>query len=223
MTAASIAAPERIRLIACEADLEEGVAALCRDPRWREVAALAGPLPLRRRAGGFEGLANIIVSQQLSVASARAIWAKVEAAFNPLTPESFVAADEAIYRAAGLSRPKQRTLRALAEAFHHGHLNEAEICEGHHDIIHERLTAISGIGPWTADIYLIFCLGHADAFAAGDLALREAARMAFGLPARPKADELAALAEAWAPWRAVAARLLWAYYGAVKARAGAPA
>jgi DNA-3-methyladenine glycosylase II len=210
------------RLIDCDADIVEGVAALSRDPRWAEVARIAGPLALRRSVGGFEGLASIIVSQQLSVASANAIWSRVEAQFLPLHPASFVAADEDMYRAAGLSRPKQRTLRALAGAFHAGHLSEADICGLDHEAIREKLTAISGIGPWTADIYLMFCLGHADAFAPGDLALQEAAKIAFGLSGRPKADALAAMAEDWSPWRAVAARLLWAYYRVVKSREGAP-
>jgi DNA-3-methyladenine glycosylase II len=212
----------RTRLIESEADLDEGLMALCRDPLWQEVSRIAGPLPLRRSVGGFRGLADIIVSQQLSVASANAIWARVEAQFVPLAPASFVAADEDSYRAAGLSRPKQRTLRALAEAFHHGHLTEADISEGPAHEIHGRLTALSGIGPWTADIYLMFCLGHADAFAPGDLALQEAAKIAFGLPTRPKAEELAQMAQDWSPWRGVAARLLWAYYRAVKSREGAP-
>jgi DNA-3-methyladenine glycosylase II len=210
------------RLIECEADLLEGVAALSRDPRWAEVSRIAGPFPLRRRSGGFEGLASIIVAQQVSVASAKAIWARVQAGFAPMEPARFIAADEEIYRAAGLSRPKQRTLRALAAAFQQGHLSEEEMDSLDLPILRERLTAISGIGPWTADMYLMFCLGHADAFAPGDLALQEAARLAFGLSARPRPDELAAMSEEWSPWRGVAARLLWAYYHVVKAREGAP-
>jgi DNA-3-methyladenine glycosylase II len=210
------------RLIECDADIMEGVIALSRDARWEKVASIAGPLALRRSVGGFEGLASIIVSQQLSVASARAIWRRVETQFLPLHPASFVAADEDCYRAAGLSRPKQRTLRALAAAFHEGRLSEADICGLDHEAIREKLTAISGIGPWTADIYLMFCLGHADAFAPGDLALQEAAKIAFDLSERPKAETLAAMAQDWSPWRAVAARLLWAYYHVVKAREGAP-
>ncbi|MGL4729938.1 MAG: DNA-3-methyladenine glycosylase family protein [Bosea sp. (in: a-proteobacteria)] len=212
----------RTRLIESEADLDEGLAALCSDPRWREASRVAGPLPLRRSDGGFRGLANIIVAQQLSVASANAIWARVEAQFVPLEPRSFVAADEDTYRAAGLSRPKQRTLRVLAEAFHKGQLTERNISDGSPEEISARLTALSGIGPWTADIYLMFCLGHADAFAPGDLALQEAAKIAFGLENRPKADELAEMAKDWSPWRGVAARLLWAYYRVVKSREGAP-
>jgi DNA-3-methyladenine glycosylase II len=212
------------RLITCLDDIAEGTAWLvARDRRWLDVASLAGPLPLRRRKGGFEGLAAIIVAQQLSVASANAIWARVDAQFQPLHPRSFVEAQDAVYRASGLSRPKQRTLLALATAMHGGALHEQHIESGAREEIHGALTAISGIGPWTADIYMMFCLGHADAFAPGDLALQEAAKMAFGLETRPKPDALDALALSWSPWRAVAARLLWAYYGAVKTREGAPA
>jgi DNA-3-methyladenine glycosylase II len=211
------------RIIDNLADLAEGTAALIAiEPRWQPVAERAGTLPLRRRNGGFGGLAGIIVAQQLSVASAAAIWARVEKTFDPLTPASFVGATDEQYRAAGLSRPKQRTLRALATAFHEGHLNPSCIESGSRDEIHGHLTKLSGIGPWTADIYLMFCLGHADAFAPGDLALQEAAKMMLDLPSRPKPDELDAIARDWSPWRGVAARLLWAYYGAVKAREGAP-
>lgn len=211
------------RLIACEADLAEGLAALvAADPRWRSMADVAGPLPLRRRAPGFEGLAAIVVAQQLSVASARAIWARFVAAFDPLHPEAIAGASDEALRAAGLSRPKQRTLRAVASAIVEGRLAEETLQAGTAEDIRASLTALNGIGPWTADIYLMFCLGHADAFAPGDLALQEAARLAFGLVARPRPEELARLAEGWSPWRGVAARLLWAYYGAVKTREGAP-
>ncbi len=212
------------RIIEHPGDLAEGTAALIRmDQRWHSVAERAGTLPLRRRDGGFAGLAAIIVSQQLSVASAGAIWTQVQSTFDPLTPACFAGATDEQYRAAGLSRPKQRTLRALATAFHEGHLDPSSIERGSREEIHGHLTALSGIGPWTADIYLMFCLGHADAFAPGDLALQEAARLMLDLPTRPKADELDAIARDWSPWRGVAARLLWAYYGALKAREGAPA
>ncbi len=88
---------------------------------------------------------------------------------------------------------------------------------------HDLLTQVKGIGPWTADIYLLFCLGHLDAFPSGDLAVQEAARIAYGLEQRPDAKALAALAERWRPWRGVAAKVLWAYYRVIKAREGAPA
>lgn len=207
--------------ITCDADLEEGMAALTRlDPAWEALIARTGIPPLRRRASGFLSLASIIVSQQLSVASARAVWARVESVLAPLTPERVLTANDDEMRLSGLSRPKQKTLRAVATAIAEGRLDLAALEEASPEFVHEHMTAVSGIGPWTADVYLLFCLGHRDGFAAGDLAVQEAAKVAFGLEARPKPAELLALAEAWRPWRGVAARLLWAYYAVLKAREG---
>jgi DNA-3-methyladenine glycosylase II len=201
----------------------EGLAALAAlDPLLLPVIDAAGALPLRRRSGGFEGLAGIIVAQQLSVASARAIWGKVEAYFSPLTPEAILAASEPDFRACGLSAPKIRTMRAIAAAIAEGTLPVEALAGMETEAARTSLTGVKGIGPWTADIYLMFCLGHADVFAPGDLALQEAVKMAYGLEARPDAKALALFAERWKPWRAVAARLLWAYYGAMKKREGAP-
>lgn len=207
--------------ITCDADLEEGMAALTRlDPAWEALIARTGIPPLRRRASGFHSLASIIVSQQLSVASARAVWARVESVLAPLTPERILAASDDEMRLSGLSRPKQKTLRAVAAAIAQGRLDLAGLEGATPEFVHEHMTAVSGIGPWTADVYLLFCLGHRDGFAAGDLAVQEAAKVAFELEARPKPAELLALAEAWRPWRGVAARLLWAYYAVLKAREG---
>lgn len=207
--------------ITCDADLEEGMAALgALHPDWAAIIAKTGLPPLRRREGGFSGLSAIIVSQQLSVASARAVWARVESVLSPLTPERVLAATDEEMRLSGLSRPKQRTLRAVAAAVATGGLDLDRLELATPEFVHEHMTAVSGIGPWTADVYLLFCLGHRDGFAAGDLAIQEAARVAFSLPARPKPAELAAMAEAWRPWRGVAARLLWAYYALLKQREG---
>ncbi|MET3889929.1 DNA-3-methyladenine glycosylase II [Bosea sp. OAE506] len=209
------------QLITTEADLEDGMAALAvHDPRWLPIITSTGVPPLRRREGGFPGLAAIIVSQQLSVASARAVWARVETVLSPLTPERILAADDEAMRLSGLSRPKQKAMRAVATAVAEGRLCFDRLAEATAEEVHHHLTAVSGIGPWTADIYLLFCLGHRDGFAPGDLAIQEAARVAFDLPARPGAAALEALAEGWRPWRGVAARLLWAYYAVLKAREG---
>lgn len=207
--------------ITSNADLEEGMAALAAlHPDWQAIISRTGLPPLRLRTGGLTGLAGIIVSQQLSVASARAVWNRFESVFVPLTPERLLAASDDDMRLSGLSRPKQRTLLALAAALAEKRL-VFEALEGlSPEEVHAAMTAISGIGPWTADVYLLFCLGHRDGFAAGDLAIQEAARHAFGLPARPKPAELAVMAEAWRPWRGVAARLLWAYYAVLKRREG---
>jgi DNA-3-methyladenine glycosylase II len=211
------------RLIASQADIDEGVAGLVRGCAvMARIVPLAGEIPLRRREPGFEGLARIIVGQQLSVASAAAIWARFNAAFEPLEPARIHAAGDAELAAAGLSRPKQRTLRAIAAAHLAGALPLEAMGDWPDDAIRQALIAVPGVGPWTADIFAMFCLGHGDAFAPGDLALQEAARIAFALESRPKPDALEALAERWRPWRAVAARVLWAYYAVAKSREGLP-
>jgi DNA-3-methyladenine glycosylase II len=184
------------------------------------IRAIAGRPPLRRRAPGLEGLAAIIVAQQVSVASARAIEARLLARFPGCDAAALARADEEELRACGLSRPKMRTLRACAEATLSGALDLEALARASAEEAHAALTTVKGIGPWTADIYLLFCLGHPDAFPAGDLALQEAAKIAFGLRRRPDAKKLDALARAWRPWRAVAARLLWSYYAAAKSREG---
>lgn len=189
-------------------------------PHWETLIGRTGLPPLRLREGGLLGMSSIIVSQQLSVASARAVWTRFERVFVPLTPERLLAASDDDMRLSGLSRPKQRALLALATALVEKRLVFEALAEMTAEEVHAALTAIPGIGPWSADVYLLFCLGHRDGFAAGDLAVQEAARHAFGLAARPKAAELAAMAEAWRPWRGVAVRLLWAYYAVLKRREG---
>jgi DNA-3-methyladenine glycosylase II len=211
------------RRIDTEADIQAGMSALlAADPRLEPVAAMAGPVPLRRRPGGFAGLAGIVVSQQLSTASANAIWGRLAAAYEPFTPKALIRARAARLAGLGLSAPKIRALKEIAKAIDGGRLDCDALFDLPADVAHAALCTIHGIGPWTADIYLLFCLGHADAWPAGDLALQEAARIAFALPLRPNAKETVALADPWRPWRGVAARLLWAYYRAVKQRDPAP-
>lgn len=185
------------------------------DPRFAAALALVGTLPLRRREDGYGALMGAIVGQQVSVASATAILGRCEAAglHDPATAAS--ASDEDM-RACGLSRQKARYIRALAEAgIDYDALRTASTEE-----VVATLTAVPGIGRWTAEIYAMFSLGHADVFAPNDLALQEGARMLLNLPERPKEREMRAIAEAWSPWRAVAARLLWAYYAHAKRREG---
>jgi DNA-3-methyladenine glycosylase II len=196
-----------------EADLDAALAALMRaDPRFEALLTAGGRPPLRRRADGFAGLVAIVVAQQLSTASAAAIWGRIAAAFDPLEPDAILRARPARLAKLGLSRPKIRALKKIARAVKTGDLALAALSELAADAAHAALTAVHGIGPWTADIYLLSCLGHADAWPAGDLALQEAAKVAFALKARPTAKEMLVLAEAWRPWRAVAARVLWSYY-----------
>jgi DNA-3-methyladenine glycosylase II len=209
--------------IRTEADLDFALAALGRaDPRFLTLVATAGRPPLRRRPDGFAGLAAIIVSQQLSTASASAIFTRLAAAFDPLVPEAIARARTERLKRIGLSSPKIRALKAIARAVIRGELALATLPDLSADAAHTALTAIHGIGPWTADIYLLSCLGDVDAWPAGDLALQEAARIAFGLDTRPTVKEMIALAEGWRPWRSVAARVLWTYYRSIKGRDGAP-
>lgn len=210
-----------MRIIESDSDIQEGLAHLRKcDRRLGPIIDRAGTIPLRRHEPGFGGLCDIVISQQLSVASANAILARTIARLGTLTPAALLAADEATLRACGLSGPKMRTLRALSGAVESGTLPMERLHLMPGAEATAVMTAVKGIGPWSAEIYLMFHAGHADVFAPGDLALQEAARIAFGRKKRPTAKELAAMAEKWKPWRAVAARLLWAYYRLVKQREG---
>jgi DNA-3-methyladenine glycosylase II len=209
------------RIIATIDDILEGMEALAaRCEVVRRLQGLTDTPPLRRSLTGFDGLLKIIVGQQVSVAAANAIWSKFATHFPDRTPEVLLlTADEAL-RGAGLSAPKARTIRAIASALQEGSLVLEDLASMPADEAKAQMVVVKGIGPWTADIYLMFCLGHADAFAPGDLALQEAIKIAFKLPERPDARETALIAERWRPWRAVAARWLWDYYKVAKSREG---
>ena len=206
------------RIIASDADLRDGVRALRRKCAvMRRVHEAAGDPPLRRRPAGFEGLARIIVGQQLSVASATAIWTRTEGLVRPFEPGALLALKDRQLASVGLSRPKIRTLRAISQACCNG-LDLERLEHASDEEVHAALTEVVGIGPWTADVYIMFCLGRADGWAPGDLALQVAAQRAFALEERPDKHEMMELAERWRPWRGVAARLLWAFYAALKAK-----
>lgn len=204
------------RIITTQDDVAEGAAWLAaHHPRFAHALALTGPLPLRRKPDGFETLLSAIVSQQVSVAAANAIWGRLEGA--GLTARAAVAvAEEEALRAAGLSRQKVRYAMALAQSG----VDFAALREMPEDQAVTHLTEVPGIGRWTAEIYLMFALGRADVFAPADLALQEAARMLFDLPDRPREAPLRRMAEEWRPWRSVAAVALWAYYRVAKEREG---
>ena len=202
-----------------DADLQAGLARLvAADPRLAPVAEKAGRFSLRRREAGYAGLCAIVCGQQLSTASAAAIRNRLFAAFDPFHHDSVRRARTDKLKRLGLSAPKIKAIREIGKAVAQGRIDLDRIGEMDADAAHAALVALHGIGPWSADIYLLFCLGHSDAFPAGDLAVQEAARIAFGLRKRPDAKALAKLAEAWRPWRGVAAHLFWAYYHAVKKR-----
>ncbi len=205
-------------------DVEMGLEALCaRDPRLRGVRAVAGEVPLRRVEPGFESLVSIIVSQQVSRASADAIFARLAGLVQPMTPQALAAAGDDLFRQAGLSRPKQKTLRAVAGAFAENGFDLDAACRLDAEQAIARMTALHGIGPWTAEVYLLFASGHPDVFPSGDVALQSAVGHALAIDPRPSARALAEIAESWRPWRGVAARLFWAYYREMKGRDALPA
>ena len=200
-------------------DLQAGlVQLLLADPRLRPISEKAGAFSLRRREAGFPGLCAIVCGQQLSTASAAAIRARLFAAFDPFHHDTVRRARVGKLKRLGLSAPKIKSIREIGKAVAKGRIDLTTVGNMDADQAHAALTALHGVGPWTADIYLLFCLGHADAFPSGDLAVQEAARIALGLRKRPDAKALTKIAEAWHPWRGVAAHLLWAYYHAVKKR-----
>ena len=204
-----------------QTDLEAAILALVRqDPRLKPVFEIAGMPALRRREPGFAGLAHIVCGQQLSTASAAAIWARVSAAFDPFDHDMLRRARADRLGRLGLSAAKIKTLKGLAREIAAERLNLDVLANEDADAAHNTLTALHGIGPWTADVYLLFCLGHGDAWPAGDLAVQEAMKIGLGLKTRPTAKQMAPLAEPWRPMRGAAAHLWWAYYRAMKQREG---
>lgn len=204
------------RIITSDACVAEGAVYLARiEPRFKAALEKTGALPLRLKNDGFAALLEAIVSQQISVAAARSIWKRLENAQLVMQADVKRASEDDL-RACGLSRPKIKYVKSLAESgLDYTALRTATT----KDVI-KQLIEIKGIGTWTAEIYAMFSLGRADVFAAGDLALQEAAKVLFELDARPPEKAFNLMAEAWAPWRAVAARLLWAYYRVIKDREG---
>ncbi|WP_409337812.1 DNA-3-methyladenine glycosylase family protein [Afipia sp. P52-10] len=205
-----------------QADLDRALQALRSqdrrlDPIFEMVLQAAGPPALRRRAPGFAGLASTICGQQLSTFAAAAIWARMVEAYDELHHDHIRQARADKLRRLGLSVAKIKTLKFIAGEIAAGRLDLAALADAPADAAHAALTKLHGIGPWTADIYLLFCLGHGDAWPAGDLAIQEAVRIGLGLRARPTVKEMATLGEAWRPYRGAAAHLFWSYYKVVKA------
>jgi DNA-3-methyladenine glycosylase II len=201
-----------------QADLDEAIETLVRhDPRLQPVLAIAGMPALRRRDPGFAGLAAIVCGQQLSTHAAAAIWQRLSTAYDPFDHDVVRRARADRLGRLGLSAAKIKTLKNLARELAAERLNLDALANEDADAAHATLVHLPGIGPWTADIYLLFCLGHGDAWPAGDLAVQEAMRIGLGLKARPSIKEMAPLAEPWRPLRGAAAHLWWAYYHAVKA------
>ncbi len=204
------------RVILGDTCVLEGADWLARyDPRFKQALNEVGPLPLRLKPEGFDQLLNAIIGQQVSVASANAIWGRM-VDLDLTTEDTIASASDVDLRAAGLSQQKMRYARALADA----RIDYDALRDMPSDTVIKALTQVTGIGQWTAEIYAMFSLGRADVFAHGDLALQEAARVLLELPERPKEKQMKLIAAEWSPWRSVAARVLWAYYRVAKAREG---
>jgi DNA-3-methyladenine glycosylase II len=196
-----------------EASLARGVSCLTKlDADLSRVAEEFGPPPLWAREPGFATLVHIILEQQVSLASARAAFDRLLAAASPLGPESFLALDDATLRGVGFSRQKAAYVRHLSRSVLEGEMNLDALARMDDDAVRAELSKLKGVGPWTAEIYLLMALRRPDAWPVGDLALALAAQGVKRLHARPTPCELAELGESWRPWRAVAARLLWHYY-----------
>lgn len=205
-------------------DIQQGLAELAKlDDRLKNVIAAAGDVPLRRVEPGFAALASIVISQQVSRASADAILDRFSQLVVPLDASGVLSCGEDVFRQAGLSRPKQKTLLAVAEAVINDGLDLHQLTAIDADEAMSKLTSIAGIGPWTAEVYLLSCAGHPDVFPAHDVALQGAVAHAFSMENRPSAKALYSVAESWAPWRAVAARLFWSYWREMRGKDVAPA
>jgi DNA-3-methyladenine glycosylase II len=202
-----------IARVRTQADLDRAIRALVKqDPRLRPILAATGMPALRKREPGFAGLARIVVGQQLSTASANAIWNRLNVAYDPFHHDSIHRATAPRLAKLGLSAAKIKTLKLLAREIRSARLDLNALGDLDADEAHKILMALHGVGPWTADVYLLFCLGHGDAWPAGDLALQDAVRAGLGLDARPTTKEMAAIGEVWRPFRGAAAHLWWAYY-----------
>ena len=213
-----------MQIIRCEEDIASGLAELLRnDPRLIPIVEKAGQVPLRLQKPGYAGFADIIVSQMVSKASAAAIWKRLTAATGPEpTASAILSLSDLELRSLGLSGAKASTLRRVATAVTNEELDLHKICDLPGDHAVKQLTSIKGIGPWTAEVYLMFSAGHPDIFPVGDVALRSAVSHAFQHNNRLAVKQLTEIAKIWSPWRSVAARLFWAYYSVEMQRSALP-
>lgn len=202
----------------------QAVAQLCaREPKFAEAYAAVGFITDRRRPADFQNLCRIVIEQQISVAAAQTIWGRLEAAVQGrangvFTAERLLKLSEARLRACGLSGPKVRYVRNMAQAAKSGAIDFDLLPKLDDPAAMAMLTAVTGIGRWTAEIFLMFALDREDIWPAHDVALQEAVKRLFGLKARPDVKKMDRMAENWRPHRGVAARMLWRYYAVTRQR-----
>lgn len=220
MASTTIANPLTERLDSSQALAAHLAALLALDPRLAAVVERASAFEIRHSPGGFAGLARIVTGQQVSTQSADAIWSRFERLEGALEPAGYLLLSEEIVRKSGQSGAKYRTIRAIAEAVSAGAFDFAPLAELPAEEAIAALTKLKGIGPWTAEIYLMFSAHHPDIFPAGDVALQRAVQWAFDLPDKPLAKDLITLAKSWSPYRSTAALLFWRYYRAVRNKEG---
>ena len=189
-----------------------------RDPVLARIEPAAGPLPWRQRRPGFAGLLQAIMGQQISNQAAAAIWRRLAALPGALEPAGLLALDDEALRGAGLSRPKVAHARSLAEAYADGRLDDGRIAGMDDEAAIATIVSVRGLGPWTAEVYLLFALQRPDVFPAGDIALSGAYADLHGLAARPATAVFREIGEQWRPWRSLAARLLWHHWRHVTGR-----
>lgn len=205
--------PLSVQTLETEDQLSAAVAELGTvEPRFLSVIQAHGVPPLRRNEGGLAGLLGIVTGQMISLLAAGAIWRRLQSEFAPFNAEVIAGMETAQLMKLGLSGAKARTFIAVAERVASGKFDFAQLGEMTDTEARTALIALPGIGPWTAELYLLTALGRCDAWPAGDLALQVSAQALFGLDARPDGRLMDRLAEPWQPWRAVAARLLWSHY-----------
>lgn len=191
-----------------------------RHPRLQAVRARCGSIAPRISAPGFASLAKIVCGQLLSVASANAIWARFAALPGATEPEGYLRLDQTSIRAAGFSASKYQTVRVIAEALANGTLDLHGLDTQPAEAAVQYLTAHKGIGPWTAEVYLMFCAGHPDVFPAGDMALRRGVQWGLGLDDLPSIKQVVSTAADWSPYRSAAALMFWRYYAVIRDKEG---
>ncbi len=200
-----------------DAALQKAVAHVCSlEPRFKNVVESHGVPSLRAADGGLVGLLQMVTEQFLSLAAAAAIWKRVAATLSPCDAQSILKLPQEQLVALGLSRAKARSFHGIAAAVAAGEFSFGALAEMDDAAAHKALVALPGIGPWTADIYLLTVLLRADAWPWGDVALQAAAQHLFALEVRPQKLEMLKLGEAFRPYRAVVARLLWSHYRGMK-------